>query len=131
MAEAGREGREIAYFHGDADYNNAVHVDDLSRLVTDLLRRDLRGHDMIVLAAEGTMKVRDMVRTIAAGMGGRSPLREVPPTRPAFTISIARAQARYDYRPMAMADVVHRFVADSRQGTPVAGAHPTRSGTER
>jgi UDP-glucose 4-epimerase len=114
MASAAREGREIAYFHGDADYNNAVHVDDLCRFVADLLRRDLRGHDMVLLAAAGAMKVGDMVNAIASGLGGRSPLREVPAPRPAFTVSIVRARERYGYRPMAMHDTIARFVADCR-----------------
>jgi UDP-glucose 4-epimerase len=120
MASAAREGREIAYFHGDADYNNTVHVEDVCRFVVDLLHRDLRGHDMVLLAAAGAMKVGDMVGAIAAGLGGRSPLRELPAPRPGFTISIARARERYGYRPMTMHDTVARFVADScaRPGLP-------------
>jgi UDP-glucose 4-epimerase len=113
IASAAREGREITYFHGDADYNNAVHVEDVCHFVVDLLRRDLRGHDMVLLAAAGAMKVGDMVNAIASGLGGRSPLRELPAPRPGFTISIARARERYDYRPMTMHDTVARFVADS------------------
>jgi UDP-glucose 4-epimerase len=114
MALAAKEGREISYFHGGADYNNAVHVDDLCRFVVGMLDRGWKEHDVVTLAAEGTMKVRDMVRTIAEGLGGRSPLREVPAPRPPFTISISRAQTRYDYRPMAMPAMIARFVAENR-----------------
>lgn len=114
MAGAAKEGREIEYFHGDADYNNAVHIDDLCRLVTGVLYRDLNGHDVITLGAADAMKVRDMVTAIAVGLGGRSSLREIPAPRPAFTISSARAQKMYDYRPMAMPDLVVRFVAENK-----------------
>jgi UDP-glucose 4-epimerase len=113
MAALARQGREIVYFHGDAEYNNAVHVEDLCRLVGEVLRRDPRGHDTVLLAAGGTMKVRDMVAAIAAGLGGRSRLREVPPPRPPFTISIARAQERYGYHPMAMGELIARFVREA------------------
>ena len=114
MAASAKTGREIAYFHGDVDYNNAVHVDDLCRLVVDVLRQDLRGHDMITLGAAGAMKVRDMVTAIAVGLGGHSPLREIPAARPAFTISSARAQRLYDYRPMAMPAMLARFVTENK-----------------
>jgi nucleoside-diphosphate-sugar epimerase len=114
MAAAAKQGCEIAYFHPDADYNNAVHVEDICRLVVDLLRRDLKGHDAITLGAAGTIKVREMVKAIGMGFGGRSPLREVPAPRPPFTISIARAQQVYGYQPMAMPDMVARFIAENR-----------------
>jgi len=114
MAALAKKGREIAYFHGNADYNNAVHIDDLCRLVVNVLCRDLRGHDMITLGATGAMKVRDMVTAIAVGLGGHSPLREIPAPRPAFTISSARAQRLYDYRPMAMPAMLARFVTENK-----------------
>ena len=114
MAMAAQKGREIAYFHGDADYNNAVHIDDLCRLVTGVLCRDLTGHDMVTLGAAGAMKVRDMVTAMAVGLGGRSSLREIPAPRPSFTVSIARAQKLYDYQPLAMSDIVRRFVAENK-----------------
>jgi nucleoside-diphosphate-sugar epimerase len=68
---------------------------------------------MITLGAAGAMKVRDMVTAIAAGLGGHSPLREIPALRPAFTISIARAQRLYDYRPLSMSDMLARFVTEN------------------
>lgn len=113
MAALAKKGREITYFHGDADYNNAVHIDDLCRLVVNVLGQNLRGHDMITLGASGAMKVRDMVTAIAIGLRGHSPLREIPAPRPAFTISSARAQRLYDYRPMAMPAMLARFVTEN------------------
>ena len=68
---------------------------------------------MITLGAAGAMKVRDIVTAIAVGLGGHSPLREIPAPRPAFTISIARAQRLYDYRPMAMPAMLARFVIEN------------------
>lgn len=114
MAVAAKGGREIAYFHGDADYNNAVHIDDLCRLVTGVLCRGLSGHDVVTLGAAGAMKVRDMVTSMAVGLGGRSSLRELPAPRPSFTVSIARARKLYDYQPLAMSDMVARFIAESK-----------------
>lgn len=114
MAKAAQQGQEIQYFHGDADFNNAVHIDDLGRFVSNLLTRTWKGHDVVTLGADGVMKVRDMVRAIVAGLGGRSSMRELPAPRPAFTISSARAQRVYGYQPMAMPDIVSRFVAECR-----------------
>jgi UDP-glucose 4-epimerase len=114
MAALAKKGREIAYFNGDADYNNAVHIDDLCRLVVNMLCEDFRGHDMITLGAGGAMKVRDMITTIAVGLGGHSPLREIPSRRPAFTISSARAQRLYGYSPMAMPAMLARFVTENK-----------------
>jgi len=114
MVDMAKEGREIVFFHGDAAYNNAVHVDDLCRLVVGVLAMDLKGHDVVTLGADGTMKVRDMVSAIARGFGNRSPIREIPAPRPAFTISSERAKQRYGYQPMAMPDMIARFVAENR-----------------
>ena len=60
------------------------------------------------------MKVRDVVTAIAVGLGGHSPLREIPAPRPAFTISSARAQRLYGYRPMAMPAMLARFVTENK-----------------
>jgi UDP-glucose 4-epimerase len=114
IVQAAREGREITYYHGDADYNNAVHINDLCRFVESLLQRKWEGHDVIVLAAAGVIKIREAVTAIATGIGGGSRIREIPPLRPAFTISIARAQKLYDYEPMRMRDLIVQFVAENR-----------------
>jgi len=111
---AAKEGRDITYYHPTADYNNAVHIDDLCRFIVSLLERDWCGHEMIVLGCADMIKVRDLVSALSAGFGGRSGLREVAPRRPSFTLSIARAQKLYDYRPMAIRYMIERFVEENK-----------------
>lgn len=121
VAEA-RVGREIVYFNGDADYNNAVHIADLTALVIGLAERTWQGADCVVLGAAGAMKVRDVVRAIVAAAGGRATAREVPPGRPPFLLSSERAVSLYGYRPQPIDAMLSQFLAES--GLTAAPAAP-------
>lgn len=125
MAEQARDGRPIAFFNGAADYNNAVHIADLSTFVIGLAELSWNGADRVVLGAGGTMPVQALVEAIVAAGGGRSTLSEIPPVRPPFLLSSARAESLYGYRPMSIGPMLDRFLAECGLA-PATAAHPYR-----
>jgi nucleoside-diphosphate-sugar epimerase len=104
-------GGTVRYFNGEADFNNAVHVEDLGALVLELLRRPLHGFDMVTLAAAGRTSVRRVVELMIAGTGARTAAESKTSPQPSFVISIARAVERYGYAPMDIETMVRRFAA--------------------
>ncbi|MEO8629141.1 MAG: NAD(P)-dependent oxidoreductase [Betaproteobacteria bacterium] len=113
VLSAAREGREIAIFNPEAPFNNAAHVDDLARFVCDLLEDDWSGADAVTIGAAGQMKVGEVVRLISEAFGDRSRVRIEPGREPSFLVSSDRARERYSYQPMAIADMLSRFVAEN------------------
>lgn len=109
-----RAGEPIEYYNPDARFNNAVHVDDLAAFVSALLDRDWCGFDVLTLGAGGETTVGEVVKTLVAATGGRSPLRVLDVVRPAFVISSRKAIERYDYRPLAIGEMMARFVRDDQ-----------------
>jgi nucleoside-diphosphate-sugar epimerase len=105
------QGQPIPYYGGDAAFNNAVHIEDLGSLILELLRRPLRGFDMVTLGAAGAIAVRRVVDLVIAETGGRARAEELADRRPTFVISSARARERYDYDPMDIETMVRRFAA--------------------
>lgn len=112
MLDAAQRGADIPFFNGDALYNNAVHIGDLSAFIAALLHREWEGHDIVVLGATEPITVRRMVETFAAaGKGSR--LIELPSGKPPFLIGHDRAIADYGYCPMAMSEMLTHFLVES------------------
>jgi UDP-glucose 4-epimerase len=108
-----KAGEEIAYVNPEAPFNNAVHVEDLARFLTQLLVQPLQGHDILTLGTLDDMSVRAVVETLISAAGSRSALRVDSRRMPPFRISSRRAVERYGYRSMALADALRRFVSEN------------------
>ncbi|MGQ0663116.1 MAG: NAD-dependent epimerase/dehydratase family protein [Pseudomonadota bacterium] len=106
-------GEDMPFFHAEAPFNNAVHVADLAAFFARLLTRGWDGFDAVNLAAAGTVRVREGLERLKAGLRSASRLVEVPPRRPSFTVSFARARGRYGYDPMMIEAMLDRYAAET------------------
>lgn len=113
VLEKAKRGEPIPFYNPEAAFNNAVHIEDLVALILRLLDNDWQGFDMVTLGAAGRMKVQDVVAAIVAETGGRSLLRLVDAPQEAFTIASRRAVENYGYHPLAIKDMVLRFVREN------------------
>jgi len=108
-----RAGREIVVVNPETPFNNAVHVTDLTRLVTRLIEQEWKGSDAVTLGAAGEITVGEAVRILADAFGGRSRVRqEISPMR-GFVVSSARARERYGYEPMEIRAMLRQFAAEN------------------
>ena len=114
VVDAAKNRRPVSYFNPDAPFNNAVHVDDLAAFVVGVLKREWQGADAVCLGAAKAVPLRRVVESVYGAFGDPGLARIVPPVKTAFTISSAKAAARYGYRPADTADILARFVAENR-----------------
>lgn len=109
-----KAGEPLEFFNPDAGYNNAVHEEDLARLIAGVLREGLHGHDMIVLGADGQTRLARVVEMLVAGTGSASRITVVERSRQAFLIDSSKARRRYGYAPMPIEPMIERFIADNK-----------------
>jgi nucleoside-diphosphate-sugar epimerase len=107
-------GATIRAFHLDRPFNNAAHVADIAALVGGVLRRGWQGFDAIVLGARGMTTVRAAVERLAAGLSVPARLEPVAAAKTSFTLSSARAIARYGYDPMEIGALIDRYAQEIR-----------------
>nr|WP_158600049.1 NAD(P)-dependent oxidoreductase [Azospirillum cavernae] len=114
VMEAACAGKEVMVFNPDTPFNNAVHVDDLTRFVVRLLGMEWDGADAVTLGADSMTTVLDAARRVVDGVGGDSKIvtREAPGA-PRFTVSSRRAKALYGYAPMEIGPMLEQFVAEN------------------
>ena len=110
---AARAGETVRIVNPDAPFNNAAHVDDLARLVADALDGAWTGADAVTLGAAEYLTVRDVVGTLVAATGGRSVVKAAPDGSGSFTVSSARAEALYGYRPMGIRAMLALYAAEN------------------
>lgn len=105
-----RAGEPIRAFHLDRPFNNAAHIDDIAALtLTVLAREPWGGFDAAVLGAAGSLTVRETIERLALALGERAKIDEIAPTSMSFTLSSARAVARYGYQPMEIGALIDRY----------------------
>ena len=111
---AARANRTISLFNPDAPYNNAVHIANLSHLITKVLS-DTRwsGHDAVSLGAAGTTTTRHAVETLIDATSSTSTVSIVPATRPPYSISSRRAHELYGYAPMPIEAMLRKFASEN------------------
>jgi nucleoside-diphosphate-sugar epimerase len=111
---AAKDGREIACYNPQASFNNAIHINDLSRFVQHLMTdSEWTGHRAVTVGAADKTSIRQAVRIIVDTLGSRSAIRIHDEARPSFIISNERAQ-QYGYRPMGIESMLAQFASENR-----------------
>lgn len=105
-------GETIQAFHLDAPYNNAVHVEDMSKLVTLVISRGWQGFDAVVLGARGALTVRKVIERLARGLGVEARIRPVAATKPSFLLCSERAIENWGYEPMEIGAMIDRYASE-------------------
>jgi nucleoside-diphosphate-sugar epimerase len=109
-------GEPVTIFNPEGPFNNAAHSADLSALIATVLENGWRGYDMVVAAAAGQTTIRGVVERLRDRLGSRSEIRvNDAGNRASFTLSSARAIARYGYAPAEIGAMLDRFAAEVLQ----------------
>lgn len=123
LAEAARRlvtHEDVPVFHPAARFNNAIHVNDLSKLIGHAISSASGGYEVVNVASSGYLSVLNAVEVLRRALGSKSRVHEISPRRPSFTISIARATKHLDFRPMAISEALALYghdLAESVQAT--------------
>jgi nucleoside-diphosphate-sugar epimerase len=67
VLDSAKKGEEIDIFNPDANFNNAIDINDLANFVTHLCGQDWRGAHSFPLAAGSSVKVEDAVSCVIRG----------------------------------------------------------------
>jgi UDP-glucose 4-epimerase len=105
-------GEAIRAYQVDAPFNNAAHVADISRLLIGTLHRGWQGFDAVVLGARETLRLREVIARLAAGLHVEATIEPVLENKPAFVLSSRRAIERWGYDPMTIGAMIDRYAAE-------------------
>lgn len=115
VIERARAGEDITVYNPDALFNNAIHVEDLSTFVADLVeQQDWNGHDAVTVGASESIPVLKAIETLLQALGSSSRIGVNMQPRPSFLISNKKAQQKYGYGPAPIADVLRRIGMENR-----------------
>ncbi|AXK79046.1 NAD(P)-dependent oxidoreductase [Pseudolabrys taiwanensis] len=115
VIERARAEEDITVFNPDALFNNAIHVDDLSTFVADLVEsKHWNSHDALTVGASKSISVLEAIETLLRALGSSSRVRVNAERRPSFLISSKKAQQKYGYVPVPIADVLRRIGMENR-----------------
>ena len=113
VMSAARAGDDIVVYNPNASFNNAVHVQELSRFVRSLVEGEWHGVDVVTVGARGHTTVKEAVEYLVQAFGGRSKVSISPQAKTSFMISSDRAQMRYGYEALQMTEMLHRFAEEN------------------
>ena len=87
--------------------------DDSKGNVVHLFERGIRGHDAVVVGANGQTTVGEAIAAIVAGRSSASVIEAQPSSeRSSFLIDHGRAVETYGYDPMNIAEMIARFATE-------------------
>jgi UDP-glucose 4-epimerase len=107
-----RQGREIAIYNPEGQFNNAAHVDDLGAFVAGLLRDDWSGFHAFPVGAKGAITIAGVIERLSAGMP-QPAMRIMQEARNSFLISSEYATGMFGYRPMEIGAMLDKYVSES------------------
>ncbi len=108
-----RAGVDITIYNPDAAFNNAVDIGDLCSFTTQLVAREgLPGFDVLTLAAQGTMTVKEMAESIRRCCNKKVAVSTLPAPQRSFIISTQRAIREYGYSPTDMTTMLETYIED-------------------
>ena len=110
-----RAGEAIAAYNLDSPFNNAVHIDDVARLIVEVLRCGWSGFDAVVLGVRSILSVRDVIGRLARGLHTTARIERVVAPKRAFTLCSDRAIERWNYNPMTIGETIDRYASDLQQ----------------
>jgi len=105
------QNEPINIFNPNGLFNNAIHVNDVSRWVVSLLSKDLDGARSITAGAKDPITVQETMELLIDLSGSTSTVTSSQNSRGTFTISNERAISDYGYQPSSV-DQIMRMLAE-------------------
>lgn len=107
--------RKANVYHPESLFNNAVHVDEISRFVWRLINSPLSGFQALNVAADDQMTIRDVIQLLAETLGEKIEIAEIPARKSSFTISSARAK-RLGYETRSVGEILRSYFVEAGLG---------------
>jgi nucleoside-diphosphate-sugar epimerase len=111
-----KHGRRDASIYSPASmFNNAAHVDEISRFVWLLLNSEVSGFKAVNVAADGSMTVTEVLGLMEDVLGAKIALTMVPPPKPPFIIS-SEAAKKLGYKTRSINQILRCYFEESASG---------------
>lgn len=106
-------GNDASIYNPNAEFNNAVHVSDLSKFITQLLLGDgWRGFSAFPVGASGVMTILEIVHLLRETLGSVSKICEYDAVKPSFLIDSKYATDRFGFVPTQIDVMLKRYLDD-------------------
>lgn len=112
VAEKLRKGETVRAFNLDRPFNNAVHVDDIAKLIISNLMKGWKGYDAMVLGADGVMFTKMVIERLAKVLKVKAKIEEIPAAQKSFVISSKHAMSQWGYDPLEIGKMVDQYGAE-------------------
>jgi len=103
----------VTIFNPAASFNNAVHIEDLSRFIVTLVNHSLNGHEVVTLGAKGMTSISGAMETLVSSLNSRSEIIEAESEQTTFTISIEKARKHFGYAPMDIEKMLKYYARET------------------
>jgi nucleoside-diphosphate-sugar epimerase len=112
LIERMKMGCEVTIYNPDGPFNNALHADDLTVFIGELLLRPWTGFHAIPIGADGAMQVREVVAKLLTAARSTSRVAIAHSSLQPFTISSAYAIEHFGYRPTEIHSLLDRYTSE-------------------
>jgi nucleoside-diphosphate-sugar epimerase len=103
---------DVVIYNPDAAFNNAVHVNDLGRLIVSALARGWIGYNAFPIGARGAISIRQVVETLAESCpNSHACIRASTRENTGFTISSNYAIDNFGYAPMEITEMLVEYAS--------------------
>ena len=109
------DGRRVAIYNPDAQFNNAMHADALRIFICELLTRSWNGFHAFPIGVGNCLSVKAVVERLIRRLDSSSQIELSPSIRNTYTISSHVAMNRFGYKPERLEDILDRY-ADEFSG---------------
>jgi nucleoside-diphosphate-sugar epimerase len=104
-------GGEVSVYSPNAEFNNAVHVSDLSSLIVQvLLNKVWHGYFAFPVGASGKMNILEVIDFFREGLNSDSKLCVVKEIKPSFLIDSTFAVETFGYVPTRIDVILQRYL---------------------
>lgn len=103
--------KEVAVYSPNAKFNNAVHVDDLSEFILQLLLyKSWNGYSAFPIGAKSSMKIIEIINFLKQGLNSQSSISIVNELKKSFLIDSTYAEEVFGYIPVEIDVILQRYL---------------------
>ena len=111
----------ITVYNPDSMFNNIVDLMELHAFISRVMEVENTGFNVVNLAGDEPISVREVVQMIVSMTNSRSKILEQRTDRQSFSINTKKITTDFDFQPAATRSIVERYV-NSNKGTVAMGA---------
>lgn len=107
------QGNKILIDNPESKFNNVVHVEDIFKLLSNLIKTASPGFSAFPLASRNPTSIKDIVEEIHKITESKSIIEYRIKSRPTFTVDDSYARTVHDYNSMTTINAVSKYVRES------------------